>query len=758
MDAHAADGQERKSYFYRPLKEGRSEIRLLRLEGAERHDEPLRGSLQRVNLDDARFTALSYNWGEQKKGRGSIKLEYNEHVTEHIKLGFKKRFGRSREYEKTYDLSIGFSLDAALRHLRQRYGTIDIWNDALCINQPDDGLQKEKPWQLALMSSIYSQAYMVHAWLGPNYGEESGSPQMVREVRDAFHHIRTFAPLLEANNILNGADQNDWLQACFAVADSARTRTPETSRSTQASFEARMLDAFAEPPQLQRSGSDQMQAWLLFAEKLRMVAQHDPMLPEFLKTMTTLSRLPYFSRAWILQETGRASSMTFHYGRQSSGLPYRQVFLALCLASSLRTSLRDSKPCKSLPRFDNRFHSCLTARTTCSQGRTIREVLEAAYFEQPPLHQATEPRDLIFARLGLATDRTGITRKFALPGFEPHVFTEATILLLKNGFLKTLTSFKPMSVRETPRFPDMPSWGYDWSTKGSDAFLKYNASGDKSAQISLSWSPQNVLQTKLTMVGVNIGRIDGQYALGAPFSEVALQSRFSNGAVKSDDFTRGYTPLPFKINDGLIRQIADIYDQLGMQTTEADVDLLRQEHGIPFTSFWRWWLQWATTMWDLCMYNGSPEDKVPNSILELIFRLAPQNLSGVAIARTLGISANRNALIDLKSWSSLLSAAEESAPDANSTIRSFGVGLLRAVYSSAFAMRAASLDTGRLAYVPEPAAANDELVIFYGLTAPLVIRRAGSGNHKIIGPAHVSGVMQGQAMTAGLPSTEYVLV
>lgn len=67
MDAHAADGQERKSYFYRPLKEGRSEIRLLRLEGAERHDEPLRGSLQRVNLDDARFTALSYNWGEQDR-------------------------------------------------------------------------------------------------------------------------------------------------------------------------------------------------------------------------------------------------------------------------------------------------------------------------------------------------------------------------------------------------------------------------------------------------------------------------------------------------------------------------------------------------------------------------------------------------------------------------------------------------------------------------------------------------------------------
>jgi len=50
----------------------------------------------------------------------------------------------------------------------------------------------------------------------------------------------------------------------------------------------------------------------------------------------------------------------------------------------------------------------------------------------------------------------------------------------------------------------------------------------------------------------------------------------------------------------------------------------------------------------------------------------------------------------------------------------------------------------RLAYVPEPTKAGDELVIFYGHTAPLVIRPFGTGRYN--------------AMSNSLPSATYVLV
>ena len=76
--------------------------------------------------------------------------------------------------------SIGSSLAAALRHLRQKYGRITIWTDALCINQMDND---EKSWQVPLMKSIYSEAKEVHAWLGPRYDED---PNVVSDVNAAF--------------------------------------------------------------------------------------------------------------------------------------------------------------------------------------------------------------------------------------------------------------------------------------------------------------------------------------------------------------------------------------------------------------------------------------------------------------------------------------------------------------------------------------------------------------------------------------------
>jgi hypothetical protein len=48
--------------------------------------------------------------------------------------------------------------------LRERYGAICIWIDAICINQVD---QVEKASQLMLMGDIYTWAEMVYVWLGP---------------------------------------------------------------------------------------------------------------------------------------------------------------------------------------------------------------------------------------------------------------------------------------------------------------------------------------------------------------------------------------------------------------------------------------------------------------------------------------------------------------------------------------------------------------------------------------------------------------
>jgi hypothetical protein len=258
----------------------------------------------------------------------------------------------------------------------------------------------------------------VHAWTGPNYGE---SPETSRDVDAAFELLKGFEAVTEATIALQEASEDDWLQTCFDIAD------PDSPK--------------AENPE-QRARAD-------LVERVRSLAQSDQQSSKFCRVVTAVSRLPYFSKVWILQETGRAKRLTFSYNGQH--LPHRQVFLASCLALFLCGSMQNTVNDETLPPFDTRFLSCLTARLTYKQKRTFRDVLTMAFYEPPPLHQATDPQDLIFARLGLVDDRTGITARYSKRKLDASsVFTEATTLLLQNGFLASLTAFKPRSRNEDP--------------------------------------------------------------------------------------------------------------------------------------------------------------------------------------------------------------------------------------------------------------------------------------------------------------------
>jgi len=59
--------------------------------------------------------------------------------------------------------SIGHNLQLALLHLRSPSHAINIWIDAICINQADT---EERNHQVSLMSFIYTRATKVVAWLG----------------------------------------------------------------------------------------------------------------------------------------------------------------------------------------------------------------------------------------------------------------------------------------------------------------------------------------------------------------------------------------------------------------------------------------------------------------------------------------------------------------------------------------------------------------------------------------------------------------
>ncbi|KAF2731829.1 hypothetical protein EJ04DRAFT_394066, partial [Polyplosphaeria fusca] len=63
------------------------------------------------------------------------------------------------------------NLLSALKHLRSKTRDLWFWIDAVCINQQDNF---EKASQLAQLLSIYSKAFNVCIWLGPDDGEGLG--------------------------------------------------------------------------------------------------------------------------------------------------------------------------------------------------------------------------------------------------------------------------------------------------------------------------------------------------------------------------------------------------------------------------------------------------------------------------------------------------------------------------------------------------------------------------------------------------------
>jgi hypothetical protein len=126
------------NYVYEPLPDV-SAIRILRVKPASTHDAPLRASLVvQLNRDTKPYVALSYTWS----GIGIYgKLD--------LGIGF---------------LEITGNLDLALRSLRPTDTTLEIWVDAVCIDQEN---LAEKGTQVARMDETYAKAESVMAWLGP---------------------------------------------------------------------------------------------------------------------------------------------------------------------------------------------------------------------------------------------------------------------------------------------------------------------------------------------------------------------------------------------------------------------------------------------------------------------------------------------------------------------------------------------------------------------------------------------------------------
>lgn len=154
-----------------PLHHPEKYIRILRLEPNDgRSKALLRGKLEVVALaDHPKFAALSYVWSNN----------HDEHVADKTRNNIIYCNDAEVRVEKNcYD---------ALNSLRNICGAVDIWVDAISINQQDE---VEKASQIGLMTDIYTWAKTVYVWLGPG----SNATERAIDCLEMASRIRVYYP------------------------------------------------------------------------------------------------------------------------------------------------------------------------------------------------------------------------------------------------------------------------------------------------------------------------------------------------------------------------------------------------------------------------------------------------------------------------------------------------------------------------------------------------------------------------------------
>jgi len=726
-------------FVYQPLQSQSGEIRLLDIQPADKVDQPLRATLRHARLHDASYSALSYVWGQAEREKDLSQAEKDLSV---IKLrharSWRQRFASKihrHDEEAEVEEKIGSNLARALRCMRQKHKTVTIWADALCINQNDPD---ERSSQVALMRDIYSQAATVCAWLGSAYGEDTTTIAKVESAFEVCRSIWTLAQTVRQRQSFDGED--DWLEACFTVADA-------TSSTAQ------------------HSTPEAHSAWAEFAIRLRNAVLANVSVRRRLADLSTLSRVKYFTRIWILQEGGRARALRFYHRHLTES--YKPILLGLCVAQWFRDTRDQSGLQADLHNLDTRFHGCLTARTTCRQRRSLQEVLEVAYLAPPPLYIATDPRDLVYARLGLAHTHKGFAVVYDKTEDKQQqlynigkVYARTSRFLLRAGTMMMLVTFKPYAFQWRLPLECYPSWAYDWSEKGLDTFVRYRASKDTTQQVLFVQHPEGTFGEAMIIKGIDLGPIQ---CVGSKFSEVANASGFSERAIRTGRMGDKVCNNDDKSMQRLDTNIRATMHSLGITVSDKHLDRLYHMQSFPLASFWTWWLSWIAQIEGLVrnVVGRSAGPQTLTSVSELIFREATGTFDNDAVTRAFGGTGSLLALVDLGRWWSLLfgGAVDDRHDEALYLDASpSSIKLMEAFFRSAWGMRCATLETGRLGYVPEDCESQDEVVIFYGVRAPLVIREKSEGTWQIIGPAHVCGAMDGRLMEAGLRSRSYTIV
>merc|ERR1711977_47045 len=202
--------RKKGNYNFKPLR-GHDDIRILRIIRGKKEDNlecmlftsalnpPAGQAPPSTSIPKVEYWALTWGWGEPDEDpENPIRIYYDTG-------------GRGVQHELTpFNLFGTFyirdNLKSALVRFRNEKRDVNVWVDALCINQED---KVEKKAQVARMHEIYTQAEMVCIWLG------EGTP----ETPETFTFLQTILNLRSLDNLVKSPISQDTARKWALVVD-----------------------------------------------------------------------------------------------------------------------------------------------------------------------------------------------------------------------------------------------------------------------------------------------------------------------------------------------------------------------------------------------------------------------------------------------------------------------------------------------------------------------------------------------------------
>jgi hypothetical protein len=541
----------------------------------------------------------------------------------------------------SHRISVRENLHAFLLRTRSTDSGSFFWIDAICINQDDE---RERSDQVKLMSTIYQSAASVHAWLGE---EDDHTPR-------SFALIRALARI--------------------CVDTGRHERVKSLKHITPNILEAAGLENSSE----------------IYADR----GHWDSVIRLFQRR--------YFSRTWIIQE-----------------VTFGQRIIAICGSHTINwrdiTIVSEFLTVTTWTRWISKRWLVEARQPNLQSNHAVPNLLDAnkgakqAGVKDTMLYslirfrrfQATDPRDKVYALLGIAKDSVRGKSRFNPAYGKPteEVYIQAAIQILEDSDDLLLLAHAEGETFRQPQHRSLPSWVPDWSCEcvtglGVTGYRRYSAAGD--LQRSL------VIHERAKSLVVKGIRLDDIVFAGE----------------NKQDFLRGkpcpkwlflWNAMPKVYHTGQSR-----FEVL-WRTLITDTAGTPPRHPAP-KSYGPAYISWITSMLNAEANTG----------LDPTFRTAIGALTGAEISQLASNILGNDHLYD-------------SDPKVDS--EEYEVTFSHALHLRPFLTGWRYLGVGS-----ESLREHDSIWIIPGSRVPLILREVSLGKFQVVGGAYVHGFMKGEAL------------